>query len=373
MIAAGKAVVDNKTKKLLQRIKPGQIAVVWHKDIDILAAEKMVNLRVKAVINFESTFSGTFRNDGPVFLYDKGIPVFDVVESFGEIREGDLVEVDKAGRVFAGNKLVANSHIIDDKTIECRLDNSKRRHSSELEKFVDNTIKYVKHECNIISDKIDLPKIDTVIKGKQVLVVIRGREHKKDLFTLKTYIEEVKPVLIGVDGGADALMELGYTPHIIIGDMDSVTDKGLLSGAEIIVHAYEDGIAPGLERVNSIGLEYKLFSMVGTSEDAALLLAYEMGAELLVAVGTHTNMIDFLEKGRGGMASTFLVRLKVGHILIDAKGVNKLYRSSVKLSYLAAMCFAAGFPLSIICVTSPVIQHLIRLLTIRVKLMFGLM
>lgn len=365
--------MDKRTKKLLQRIKPGQIAVIWHQDLDPLAAEKMINSRIKAVINFDTSITGLFYNTGPKLLWDKKIPLLDVTTSYGEIQEGDPVEIDETGAVYANGRLMGRGKIIDKKTIESRINKSKYQYTIELEKFVDNTLRYIRKECNIISDKITIPSLATPIKDKHVLVVIRGKDHKKDLSTLASYIQEVKPVLMGVDGGADTLLELGYTPDIIVGDMDSITDKGLLSGAEIVVHAYKDGKAPGLERVESFGLPYKIFSMVGTSEDAALMLAYEMGADMLVAVGTHTNMIDFLEKGRWGMSSTFLVRLKVGHILIDAKGVNKLYRSNIKLSYIATMCIAAGFPLSIIFITSPAFQHLVRLLTIRVKLMFGIM
>lgn len=373
MIASGKAIVDKKTKRLLQRIRPGQIAVVWHKDIDPLAAERIIKQRVRAVINFEKSLSGTFHNEGPKMLLDAGIPLLDVVESYGEIIEGDEIRINDEGHVYAKEILVAKATVLDPAIIIAGMSKSKRQHAQELEKFVENTLRYIKRECNIVSDQITLPNLTTKMEGKHVLIVIRGRDHKNDLLTLTSYIHEVKPVLIGVDGGADTLMELGYVPDIIIGDMDSISDEGLMSGAEIVVHAYKDGKAPGLERIKSLGLPYKVFSMLGTSEDAALLLAYESGADLLVAVGTHTNMIDFLEKGRWGMASTFLVRLKVGHILIDAKGVNKLYKSNMKLSYVAAMCFAAGFPLSMICMTSPAFRHLIRLLSIRVKLIIGLL
>ncbi len=131
-----------------------------------------------------------------------------------------------------------------------------------------------------------------------------------------------------MDGGADAIRDAGFTPDIIIGDFDSVGEETLRCGAELIVHAYPGGRAPGAQRLEELGLEHLRFELAGTSEDIAMLLAYELGADLIVAVGTHSSMEDFLDKGRAGMASTFLVRLKVGRILIDAKGVNRLYRRS---------------------------------------------
>ena len=166
--------------------------------------------------------------------------------------------------------------------------------------------------------------------------MVRGYDYKADLDVLRPYIREFKPVLIGVDGGADALVEAGYTPDMIIGDMDSVTDDVLRCGAEIIVHAYPDGRAPGLARVHQLGVAALTFPAAATSEDIAMLLADEKGATMIVAVGTHDTLVEFLDKGRGGMASTFLTRLKIGGKLVDAKGVSRLYRQTMSGSARAA-------------------------------------
>ncbi len=158
---------------------------------------------------------------------------------------------------------------------------------------------------------------------------MRGYHYKEDLQTLRHYIREYRPVLIGVDGGADALIEAGHQPDLIVGDMDSVSDDALRCGAEIVVHAYRDGRAPGLERVRALGVEPVVFPATGTSEDVAMLLADDKGASLIVAVGTHVTLVEFLDKGRSGMASTFLTRLRVGGKLVDAKGVSRLYRARI--------------------------------------------
>ena len=165
--------------------------------------------------------------------------------------------------------------------------------------------------------------------------MVRGYHYKEDLQTLRHYIREYRPVLIGVDGGADALIEAGYKPDLIVGDMDSVSDATLRCGAEIVVHAYRDGSAPGLERVRKLGVEPVVFPATGTSEDVAMLLADDKGAALIVAVGTHATLVEFLDKGRSGMASTFLTRLRVGGKLVDAKGVSRLYRSRISNLSLA--------------------------------------
>jgi uncharacterized membrane-anchored protein len=373
MIAAGRAVVDIKTKNLLKRIKPGQVAVINHKDIDELAAEEMIKNKVKAVVNFEPSISGTFLNYGPKILCDYGIPIVDVEGEFRGIKEGDLVEIGEDASIFVNKKLFCKGHLIDKKFIDLKMNESKENYSIQLEIFVRNTMKFIRMEKNILSESFPVPDLKTRIEGRQVLVVVRGKDYKKDLLALASYIEDMKPILIGVDGGADALLEFGLKPDVIVGDMDSISDRGLLCGAELVIHAYMDGRAPGLERVQNKGLTPHIFAMPGTSEDAALLLAYEKKADLIVAVGTHTNIIDFLEKGRHGMASTFLVRLKVGHILIDAKGVNKLYRSNLKIKYIAAVCFAAFFPLVVLGTTSPVFQHLLRLMLLQVRSMLGML
>ena len=182
----------------------------------------------------------------------------------------------------------------------------------------------------MLTDETWVPETKVEIYGRHVLVVVRGYDFKQDLDALKPYVREMRPVLVGVDGGADAIMEAGFTPDIIVGDMDSVTDAALKSGAQLIVHAYADGRAPGMERLVQLGLEGTPWPLAATSEDLALLLAWESGADLIVAVGTHANLVEYLDKGRKGMASSFLVRLKVGPKLVDAKGVNKLYRASVE-------------------------------------------
>lgn len=372
MIASGRAVVDEKTKNLLKRIKPGQIAVIKHKDLDELAASELVKLKVKAVINYESSITGTFHNRGPSMLWEAGIPLIDIQKKFGEIKEGDYIQIDKESCVYVNKKFYCGGTLIDEKIILQKQEESQKKYDTELEKFAINTLNFITQEKYLLSEKFTMPDLTTPIENRHVLVVVRGHDYKQDLYTLRSYIDEFKPVLIGVDGGADVLLEFGLKPNIIIGDMDSISDKGLICGAELVVHAYMNGRAPGVERLKQKNLSYHILAMPGTSEDCALLLAYEKKADLIVIVGSHTNIIDFLEKGRHGMASTFIVRLKVGHKLIDAKGVNKLYKNEVKIKYIAAICCAASFPLIVIGVTSPAFQHLMRLLFIQVRLIFGM-
>ena len=240
--------------------------------------------------------------------------------------------------------------------------------TQQLDCFVQNTLEYARKEKDLILGKLNMPLLKTAIRGKHVLVVVRGKNYKNDLRAIKSYIKEVKPVLIGVDGGGDAICEMGFRPHIIVGDMDSVSDNALKKAEDIVVHAYQNGCAPGLKRVKKIGLPANTIPAPGTSEDLALLLAYENKPELIVIVGSHSHMIDFLEKGRKGMGSTFLVRLKVGDKLVDARGLAQLYRSGIKWTYVSALLVAAFFPILVMISLSPLVRHFFYLFSWRLGL-----
>jgi uncharacterized membrane-anchored protein len=217
-------------------------------------------------------------------------------------------------------------------------------------------------ERDLLFGGAGLPDLGQDLSGRHVLVVVRGYNYREDLAALKPYIREVKPVLVGVDGGADALMEEGYRPDLIVGDMDSVSERSLLSGAEIVLHAYPNGHAPGQERLTALGIRHETMKVSGTSEDMAFLLAHGKGADLIVAVGTHGNLREFLDKGRMGMASTFLVRLRVGEILVDAKGVSRMYRGRIRGRDAALLVAAALLAIVVVIAISPPLRLLVKLL-----------
>jgi len=363
---------DRKTKNLIKRLKPGEIAIINHKDLDEVAALSLAEKKVKCVINVNTTISGRYPNQGPKVLIEANIPIFEADESFFDtIEEGEAIEIIE-DEIFREGSRIGKCKLLDADFIEYMMNVGYENLEKELESFIENTLNYAKKEKGLVTGKIPVPKTKVDLKNKHALVVVRGKDYKADLEAISSYINEVRPVLIGVDGGGDALLDFGYTPDIIVGDMDSVSDECLRRAKELFVHAYPDGRAPGLKRVEELGLKANVFPSPGTSEDIAFLLAYDNGADLIVAVGTHSNMIDFLEKGRKGMASTFLVRLKVGPKLVDAKGVNKLYNSSFKLKYAIGIVIAALIPILIITLRHPLLRDLLFLLKIRIKLLFGL-
>jgi uncharacterized membrane-anchored protein len=292
-----------------------------------------------------------------------GIPLIDRADAavFDRVQEGQWVSVAGDDVVLAGTT-VSHGQRLDLSAVSERLETSRRTMGGELERFAQNTLEHLRLEQHLLLDSPDLPDVPVDFEGRQVLLVVRGTDYREDLAMLRSsgYLSDMKPVLIGVDGGADALLEAGSKPDVIIGDFDSVSDTALRCGASLVVHAYADGNAPGAARLDALGLPYTRFLAAGTSEDIAMLLAFEKGAELIVAVGTHNSMVEFLDKGRPGMASTFLVRMKVGPILVDAKGVSRLYRSQVRKRDLLLMVVAALLVLVTITLISEPIRLFLR-------------
>ena len=361
----GPARVDRRTKNLTKRLQPGDIAVIDHEDIDRVSAEALVRCRPAAVLNAARSTSGRYPNLGPQLLLDAGIPlVDDLGPEIMALREGTRLSVDDDtvrrvdddahGEVAVGTLQTAE-------VIAAAMAEAREGLSVQLEAFAENTMDYLRRERELLLDGVGVPDVRTDIDGRHVLVVVRGYHYQEDLASLRSYIREYRPVLIGVDGGADAMLDEGYTPDMIVGDMDSVSDRALKCGAEIVVHAYRDGRAPGRRRVEDLGVEHVVFPATGTSEDVAMLLADDRGAELIVALGTHATLIEFLDKGRSGMASTFLTRLRVGGKLIDAKGVSRLYRPRISTWQLWLLAMAGLIALFVSLAVTPVGQTIFGL------------
>lgn len=369
----GRVRLGRRTKELIARLDPGEIAVIDHEELDEVAARGLADARPAAVVNAKTSISGRYPNPGPRILLEAGIPVVDDVGEgiFARLADGDWVEL-VDGRLMQEGRLVAEGRPLTKTDVDEAYARGRENVASQLEAFLENTLEYARKEKSFILGAVHFPPLRTEFVGRPALVVVRGPGYREDLAAIASYIDEVRPVIVGVDGGADALLELGFTPDVIIGDMDSVSDEALRSGAELVVHAYPDGRSPGRERLDALGLAAAEVASVGMSEDVALLMAYELGASLIVAVGTHSNIVDFFEKGRRGMASTFLVRLKVGSILIDAKGLSQVYRGQPKGSYSLLVLVAALLPFALVALLSPVLRQWLRLMAIYVRLSLGM-
>lgn len=339
---SGVARLDRRTPRLAGRLHPGDIAIIDHVDLDRVSAEALAAARPAVVINAQPSISGRYPNLGPELLVARGIVLVDNVgaEIFGAVKEGTRIRVDGAV-VYLGEQVVAHGTAQTAETVAASMTEARVGLSTQLEAFAVDTSEFMQRERALLLDGVGIPQVRTKFAGRHALIVVRGHGYQQDLKSLKHYIREYKPVLVGVDGGADALLEAGHKPHVIVGDMDAVSDAALATGAEVIVHAYPDGRAPGLARVQDLGIEAATFPTSGTSEDAAMLLADENGAELVVAVGSHATLTEFLDRGRSGMASTFLTRLRLGAKVVDANTVSRLYRTRISGAALLLLVIAA--------------------------------
>jgi uncharacterized membrane-anchored protein len=349
----GRARVGKRTKDLTKRLEPGDIAIIDHADIDRVAADGLIDAGVVAVVNASPSITGRYPNGGPMRLVKAGVLLLDDVGSsiMDAVVDGQEVCL-RDGAVLVGDDKLGSGRVLSEDEITRHMEEARAGIGHELQRFAENTLEYVQREAELVFAPIVLPKLRTSFAGRHALVVVRGLDYKQDLRVLRSYIREFQPVLIGVDGGADALLEVGLKPDIILGDFDSVSARGMDCGAEHVHHVHPDGRNPGYEELQAFGKPYVEFVVEGTSEDAAMLLAYEGGAKLIVAVGTHDTMVEFLDKGRAGMSSTFLTRLRIGPMLVDAKGVARLYEPTVRRGDLLLLVLAALLVMLVVVVVS---------------------
>jgi uncharacterized membrane-anchored protein len=361
----GTARLDRRTKRLAKRLRRGEIAIIDHEDVDALAAASLAECRAAAVVNVQETMTGKFPNAGPQVLLDSRIPVLDCVgaDLFDLLREGDEIAI-RGGQVWRDSTLLASGDLLTEPRYAELSALAAKNVESQLEGFVQNTLSFLSAERDLLFNSPESPRLKTQILDRHVLVVVRGEGYREDLRAISSYLTNKRPVVIAVDGGADAVLEMGIKPDLIVGDMDSVSDRALRSCGEVVVHAYpeSDFDPPGLARVRACGIsDPHIFASPGTSEDIALLLAYENGADVIITVGTHQGLVEFLSKGRKGMASTFLVRTRLAHKLVDAKGVSKLYPSGLSWRYVGVLVLVGLLVVSLVVSYSPDLGRYLRL------------
>jgi uncharacterized membrane-anchored protein len=352
-VVVGPARADRRTKDLVKRLCPGDIAVIDHADIDRVAAENLIRAAPSAVVNAATSFTGRYPHIGPLLIAEAGIPLVDDVgpEILDLVDEGEEIRL-VGNDLWRGDAFLAAGQRQEAGDLARRMIRARADMGAELEAFAVNTLEWIRREAKLTFEPLVLPPIRADFRGRHALVVVRGHDYRSDLGALRPYIREFQPVLVAVDGGADALLEVGLRPDIIIGDFDSVSEEALACGADLVHHVHPDGRAPGREELMRFGVSYVEFVAEGTSEDVAMLLSAEAGAELIVAVGTHASMVEFLDKGRAGMASTFLTRLRLGPLLVDAKGVNRLYETRLRTRDLALLIGAAVLAMLVVTVVS---------------------
>jgi uncharacterized membrane-anchored protein len=369
-----------RTKLLVGHLVRGDVALIDHLDIDRVSAEELIAAGAKAVLNCKPSSSGSYPNLGPQLLVEAGILLVDLPDDglFAAVSDGDPVVVRVGGgggplgaEVLRKGELIARGEVLDAERVHSETEARRREIDEALERFARNTIEHMREERELLAGRIAMPRFSTDFRDRSTLVVVRGVDHQRDLRALRLFIRDLRPLLVAVDGGADALLEAGLRPDMIVGDMDSASEAALRSGAELVVHCYPDGHAPGRRRLEELGLAFKLVPAPGTSQDVALLIAAEKGARLIVSVGSQFNLVEFLDRNRRGMSSTFLTRLRIGEILVDAKGVSRLYRPRPGLTPLLLVIAAGLIAMAAVVWMTPALRDVVELLWLKLELLFG--
>ncbi len=370
----GPARLGRRTKLLVKRLSRGDVAVIDHLDIDRVSAEELIAAGTAAVLNCRPSSSGSYPNLGPQLLVEAGVHLVDLPGDslFQLLSDGEAITVRDA-RVLRGDRLVAEGVVLDLARVRAETEARRREVGEALERFAHNTIEHMREERELLAGRIEMPRFSTDFRDRSALVVVRGVGYQHDLRALRPFIRDMRPVLIAVDGGAEALLEAGLRPDMIVGDMDSAGEAALLAachgGAELVVHSYPDGRAPGRGRLDELNLPYKLVPAPGTSQDVAMLIAAEKGARLIVTVGSQFNLVEFLDRSREGMSSTFLTRLRIGEILVDAKGVSRLYHPRPGLTPLLVVIAAGLIALIAVVAMTPALRDVAELLWLKLQLL----
>ena len=363
---------DVRTKNLVARLVPGDVALIDHADVDRVSAEALVATGVRVVVNAASSITGLYPNQGPAILLGAGVTVVDAAGRalFDELSEDDVVCV-RDGVVLRDGETVGAGTVLTPEAVARASRLAEATLDARLDDFVRNTLTYLRDEHAVLLSDMKVPATRAQIAGRQTLVVTRGPAFERDLRALRGYIAETRPAVIAVDGAADALLKVRVRPDVIIGDMDSVSDGALRCGAQLIAHAYRDGRCPAAARLDALGLPYTRWALTATSEDLGLLLAWHSRADLIVAVGSHTSLVDYLDKGRAGAASSFVVRLKVGDKLMDARGVSRLYHAAPRPGHVLPVVLAAVAVIACVVAFSEPLRSALRLVALAVRAQLG--
>jgi uncharacterized membrane-anchored protein len=353
----GTARVDRRTASALKRVRRGDVAIIDHLDVDRAQAEALVAAGVVAVVNASPFISGRYPNLGPELLAKSGVVMLDAVgpEVLHAVRDGTTVRLHE-GEVFQGDRLVARGEELSAETIRDRMAEARSGLATQLQSFTHNTTEFLRREQDLLLHGQGMPELRTPLEGRPVVVVVRGYDYLEDLRRLRRFVREQRPVLVGVDAGADALLEAGLRPDIVVvGEHEMrAGDKALRSAREVVLHTDRSERAALGERLERLGVRPKPLAASGSTEDVAMLLADTAGASLVVIVGTHATLDEFLDRQRTGLASAFLTRLRIGPKLVDAKSVEQLYSGRVRLWHLALVLLAGLVALGVAIAATPV-------------------
>lgn len=355
----GTARVDRRTQALLSRLRPGDIAVLDHLDLDRATAQALVDAEVAAVVNASACISGRYPNLGPEVLTDAGVLILDRTEAALQIKDGTRVRIHE-DVVWIGEEPVAHGRELDGDAVRRQLEQAREQMVVQLETLTHNSTEFLRREQDLLLHGRGLPGVGVAIEGRPVVVVVDGADVATELRAIRRFVAERRPVLIGVDRGADALVAAGLTPDIVVVDVhgeDRNRAKGsVLKTAREVVVRLERGAPMPVENFERMGVRPQRLETSATAEDAALLLAHAHGASVIVGVGLHATITDFLDRQRAGLASTYLTRLSVGDLLVDASAVPTLYSGRVRPRHVFLVLLLGLVALAVAVSVTPVGQ-----------------
>jgi len=350
--------VDRRTQVLLPRLRPGDLAVIDHLDLDRASAQALVDARVAAVLNVSPFLSGRYPALGPALLAEAGIMMVDRLEGLQHVPDGVRVRVHDE-MVYVDDKPVALGRLVDAVLLEQEMTQARSGLSTQLETFTHNSSEFLRREGPLLLHGEGLPTGGSRLAGRPAIVVVEGRDHKSELKRIAAFLRERRPVLIGVDRGADALQDAGHPPDVVVlensgGELPSANT---LRAARDVVVRVDRGDRRPLEQLERLGLRPLRVETSATAEDIALLLADDGDASVIVGVGMHATLEEFLDRQRSGLGSTYLTRLKVGAKLVDATSVPVLYSGRLRPRHLFLALLVGLIALAAAVATTPVGQE----------------
>lgn len=312
-----------------RKLKSGDIAVIDHMDLDRAHAEALVDAGVRAVVNVSASSTGRYPNLGPHVLAQAGVLLIDEVgpSIWSKLKSGDKVRLE-GGDIYRNEILVATGTELDGAQITGMLKTAQNEMSTKLESLSANAGEHLRREQAMLLEGAGVPRLRTRIREHPVVVVSKTYDYLRDLRGLRGYIKEYDAILIGAGAGADALLDAGYTPDLAVGALDDLSDRALKHSGEVVITS-ASGKLTAVDRLEKAGANAQTFVATGSDEDLALVLADANDASVIVLVGGHTSLVEFLDRGPTEMSSAFLTRLRVGSKLVDAKAVGEFYTNRI--------------------------------------------
>lgn len=341
-VVKGRVRVDEKPRRVAARLEPGEIAVIDQRDLDRTSAEALVEARPAAVLNAAPSATGRHPVQGPEILRKAGVLLLDDLGAdLMRIREGDEVEI-RGNEVWAGGILLAGYDTDED--TEAMLPSqhvSPEIVHAQVASFSASTEDYLAQEGPTVFEGVGVPKTRLSLSGRIVLLIADSSASRRQLRDLRAWIKDANPIVVAVEGGASYARKARLRPDVIVGDMDLVPEKLLRSGAQLVVRSGRDGVAPGQQRLDRMGLAHDIIEFSGSAEDAAILVAAFSHPLAIVTVGHNASLHDHLDRGRGAMAPAFFTRLSAQELLVPACVVAATHRPRIRAAGFAFLLIAA--------------------------------